>query len=698
MPIGLQDQRRRAGQCPAGEIGHMGTRIVDDALVALIGADDEADVYAAVVAAVHEILPGSIAVSATLFPEDDTFRVTHAAGLHRYLGAISKLAGFDPRRISYQSSELSPEDIAIYRSGRLHRLEGGVHELTLGRVSEPASTAIQRLLGVSSVYVIGYAWGDFHYGTLSVGAGKEDSPARRETIETLVHQATIAIRRLRAEEELRAKQAELDAFFTQSLDLLCIADVHGYFRRLNHEWERTLGHPLAELEGRLFLDLVHPDDMDATLEAIERLAHGLPETKFVNRYRRADGSYRWLEWRSFPHGELIYAAARDLTERIEAEQALQESESRYRFIADNTADVIWLMDLATGRFTYVSPSVERLRGYTPEEVLAQPVEAALTPDSYRQIAEGLPLAIAAIEAGDPNASVTIDEVDQPCRDGRIVATEVTSRLLTDAEGRVVQVLGVSRDITERRRAEAEITALNESLEARVRERTAQLEEAVAELEAFSYSVSHDLRTPLRAINGYATILTQDHGEALGADGSALCDSIVVSTRRMGQLIDDLIAFARLGRAQLKVETVDMRALVDDVLAEVRGDGLVRLSVGELAPAHGDPVLLRQVWVNLVDNAVKFSGGRATPEVAIACRRGPGETVYSVGDNGEGFDMRYVGKLFQVFERLHAGSYGGSGIGLAIVRRIVEAHGGRVWAEGTPDAGATFFFALPVRSS
>ena len=231
--------------------------------------------------------------------------------------------------------------------------------------------------------------------------------------------------------------------------------------------------------------------------------------------------------------------------------------------------MIWLLDVTTGRFKYVSPSVERLRGFSPEEVMAQPVDAALTPESARHVADSLPSLIAAIEAGDDSLRVTVDQVDQPRADGTIVPTEVTSRMLTDESGSVVEVLGVSRDITERRRAEAEITALNESLEARVSERTAQLEEAIAELEAFSYSVSHDLRAPLRAINGYATILAEDHGDSIGDDGRDLCDSIVASTRRMGQLIDDLIAFARLGRTTLSVETVDMRALVDEVLAEVR---------------------------------------------------------------------------------------------------------------------------------
>jgi PAS domain S-box-containing protein len=395
---------------------------------------------------------------------------------------------------------------------------------------------------------------------------------------------------------------------------------------------------------------------------------------------------------------VIYAAARDLTDRVEAEQALRKSEARYRLMADNTAAVIWVLDVETMRFTYVSPSVERLRGYTVQEVTEQPVDEAMTPASLEAVTARLPHMIAALQSGDESARISVTEVDQPHKDGTIVATEATTTLLTDAEGRVTGVLGVSRDITERRKAGAEIRALNRSLEERVRERTVQLEEAIAELEAFSYSVSHDLRAPLRAINGYATILTEDHAGDIGEDGRRSCDSIIGNTRRMGQLIDDLLSFSRLGRSRLAREPVDMAALAQSAFGEVTTEGrrgTVDLTVGELASVVGDPTLLRQVWANLLSNALRFSAGVPRPSIAVDCRPADGELVYSVADNGPGFDLRHAGKLFQVFERLHGSEYEGSGIGLAIVRRAVEVHGGRVWAESAPGEGATFLFSLPA---
>jgi PAS domain S-box-containing protein len=668
------------------------------ALVSLIAAQREQDVFDTIVGVVHDLMPGSMVVCSALSPSGTDFDVVALAGLDSRLARAVKLLGWDPTRVSYSMTEMRPEDLASYRSGRLELVQGGLHTLALGKIPKPASKALERLLDIGDVYAIGFAWEDFHYGGLSLGLPRGAAIENVETIEALVHQATIVIRRLRAERELQERTAEIDVFFSESLDLLAVAGTDGYFRRLNPQWEETLGFTNEELTASRFLDFVHPDDVAATEGALAQLTHGRPALNFVNRYRTKAGGYRWLEWRSFPRRDAIYAAARDLTERIEAEQALRESESRYRLIAENTADVIWILDISTGRFTYVSPSVERLRGYTVSEVLRQTMAEALTPESLRRINDALPARIAAIERGETRMTVEVSEVDQPRKDGSIVTTEVTTTFLRNEEGAIDRVLGVSRDIAERRRAEAKIRALNESLEARVRERTTQLEEAISELEAFSYSVSHDLRAPLRAINGYATILTEDHATAIGPDGLRYCDNIIGNTRRMGQLIDDLLAFSRLGRSRLAREPVDMTALAHSAFGEITTEGQrgsVSLAVGALAPATGDPTLLRQVWANLLSNALKFTSGVQHPAISVECVTSGGEMIYSVADNGPGFDMDHSGKLFQVFERLHGADYEGSGIGLAIVRRAVEAHGGRTWAESAPGEGATFYFSLPA---
>jgi signal transduction histidine kinase len=233
------------------------------------------------------------------------------------------------------------------------------------------------------------------------------------------------------------------------------------------------------------------------------------------------------------------------------------------------------------------------------------------------------------------------------------------------------------------------------LEARVRERTAELEAANKELDAFSYSVSHDLRAPLRGIDGYTRILEEDYGAALDAEARRVIGVVRAEAHHMGRLIEDLLAFSRFGRQAVSRQALDMGALARSVADELRGASGATIALDALPPAQADPLLMRQVWINLVGNALKYSGKRATPEIRIGGKEEPGSSVYWVRDNGAGFDMRYADKLFGVFQRLHRGDeFPGTGVGLAIVQRIVARHGGRVWAEGTPDGGACFWFSLP----
>jgi signal transduction histidine kinase len=230
------------------------------------------------------------------------------------------------------------------------------------------------------------------------------------------------------------------------------------------------------------------------------------------------------------------------------------------------------------------------------------------------------------------------------------------------------------------------------------QRAAQLEATNKELESFSYSVSHDLRIPLRAVSGYARMFEEDYGDRVDSEGLRLLAVIRDNSKRMGDLIDDLLAFSRFGRQAMQQERIDMRALVDTAVRLVRRDEdypQAQIEIGNLPRCVGDPALLQQVWVNLLSNALKYSATRAQPVIRITGVAGATETVYTLADNGVGFDMQYYGKLFGVFQRLHsADEFPGTGVGLAIAQRIVTRHGGRIWAEAVPDQGATFYFALP----
>jgi PAS domain S-box-containing protein len=469
---------------------------------------------------------------------------------------------------------------------------------------------------------------------------------------------------------------------------------------LSQQMIEFVGAPRAELQGDGWLRAVHPDDKERAHAAWRQAVESRTTYRVEYRMRRHDGVYRWFEARAVPlyaeDGAIVqwFGANTDIQEQRETREALQAEKVRLEKLAAASPQLLHSINASpTGHlsFTYASPAFTRLFGLSTEELAAD----ATCLISMYNAEDNQGIAASVLEsARDLTAWKHEWRINVPGR-GEIWI-EAHSMPVREADGSTTWH-GTLNDITERKRVDQEIRALNSELEQRVRARTAALEQANRDLESFSYSVSHDLREPLRAMHGFSRALDEDFGELLPAEGRSYLASIRAAALRMGRLIDDLLDFSRTGRQPVTRRLVDMRALVAECLCEFEPgtESSREIVIGDLPPCDADPALLRQALVNLIGNAIKYSRQRKLARIEIgALRNEQGETVYYVRDNGTGFDMRYASRLFGVFQRLHRQEeFEGTGVGLAIVQRVIARHGGRVWAESAPDRGATFYFTI-----
>jgi PAS domain S-box-containing protein len=537
-----------------------------------------------------------------------------------------------------------------------------------------------------------------------------------ELLERAAHVIQLAIERVRASEELRRFSAKLEQRvekrtadlllvnaslndFKAALDehsLVSITDTAGVITYTNDKFCEISKYSWDELIGqnhRIVNSGYHSKSFFR--ELWETITSG-QVWKGEVRNQTKDGSFYWVNTTIVPFVGAdgkpfqFMAIRTDITQRKNAEEDLLLSKTRMDIATEAAKIGVWDWDIKSGKVTWD----ERMF-----EVFGQPT----TPDGMTTYANWANLVLPEdLAKNETRLQRTIAACGRDQRqfritrpsDGAIRVIHAAEVVVPGADGKAARMIGINRDITEQKDAEERIINLNDDLESRATE----LQTINKELESFSYSVSHDLRAPLRAIGGFARMVLEDHSEQLNAEGQRMLGVVHGEARRMGHLIDDLLAFSRLGRQSIVPTKIDMGAMAQEVFNELAArapERKLQLNLHTLPPANGSDVMIYQVWTNLISNALKFTRKREISEVEIGSQKDQdGVVVYYVNDNGSGFDMEYYEKLFVVFQRLHSQQeFIGTGVGLALVQRIVQRHGGRVWAESEVDQGATFFFTL-----
>lgn len=528
----------------------------------------------------------------------------------------------------------------------------------------------------------------------------------------------------RLEEAVRSNQLIME----HSLDVICTVDDQGRFVFVSAACEKLWGYRPEELVGRNYSDFVYPEDRAKSGEAAVAVMEGKPLRDFENRYCRKDGSLIPVVWSASWSSDdrIMFCVAHDITERKRAEAVIEQLNAE---LQERAAQLQSLFESLPGLYLVLTPDLVITAVSDAYLKATMTTRTGIVGRGLFEVFPDNPDDPAADGTGNLRASLdrvrrhrapdtmAIQKYDVRRPDGTFEErfwSPVNSPIL-GADGRLEYIIHRVEDVTDFVRQKASVPADDRTLQARLQQMEAEvyqrsqeiqsvmsrLRAANDELESFSYSVSHDLRAPLRHIEGFAGMLSTHAAASLDEKGRRYLTVIADSARRMGVLIDDLLTFARIGRAELRRMPVRLDELVHDVrqglAAEINGRR-IEWDLQPLPVVQGDPNLLRQVFANLVGNAVKYTGRQPDTRITIATAvdaERPEDIAVAVRDNGAGFDMKYAHKLFGVFQRLHSSTeFEGTGVGLANVRRIIQRHGGRTWAEGEPGKGAAFYFSLP----
>ncbi len=506
---------------------------------------------------------------------------------------------------------------------------------------------------------------------------------QQEYVKAIVFNARDVTERIEAEEKLKASEEQFRHSMDNMLEGVQIHDFDWKYIYVNNALEKLSTYSKEELLGYTLMEKYPGIEQSPLFEKLNQCMTDRVPQHFETEFNFPNGTKADFELSIQPIPEGVFILSIDITERKKAEEKLKASEEQFRNSMDNMLEGVQIIGF-DWRYIYVNNSMAKHGKYSKEQLIG-----ATVMEMYPGI-ERTEIFKVYQRCFDERVPIHLEnEFEYP--DGDVAWFELS--FLPVPEG----IFILSIDITERKIAEQRIKKMNTELEKRVNKRTAELKKANEELEAFSYSVSHDLRAPLRAIIGFSAILEEDYSNKLDDEAKRITAVIKSNTVKMGNLIDDLLTFSRMGRHDIVKTHINSEALVKEVINGIQDSEADRIEwvIHPLKDVLADANTIRQVWINIISNAVKYSGTTEAPRIQIGSFEHEGKIVFFVEDNGVGFDQKYAGKLFKVFQRLHSSDqFEGTGIGLAIVDKIVSKHGGSVWAEAELNKGATFYFSLP----
>lgn len=479
------------------------------------------------------------------------------------------------------------------------------------------------------------------------------------------------------------------------------------FIDVNNKFCDIVGYSRSELQQMTFINLTYPEDIEKDNKFVPKLMNGeLPLYKAEKRYVNKNGNIVWgaltVSAMFDQNHDFLYNVAilDDITPKKNAEHELIKNRTYLDAALASMTDAVFITNLE-GEFVLFNDAFVTFHKF--RDISECPKKVEDYPgiiDVFLSDSTPVPFENRVVKRSlRGEVGTDVEYVLRRKDTGESWVGSYGFSPIKDSDGNIFGSVVVARDVTKQKIADEELRKLNETLELKVEERTAQLTDVNKELEAFSYTVSHDLRAPLRSINGFTQILTEEYAGKLDKEGIRLFNIVLENSQKMGELIDSLLSFSRLGRVELKKVEINMKEMVAEVfrdLAVNENGSNIDFDLGDICIGFGDPGLIRQIWTNLISNAIKYSSKKEKSTITVRCRRENDFCIYSVKDNGVGFDMAYKDKLFGVFQRLHGQrEFSGTGVGLAIVQRIVHRHDGIVWAEAEPDKGAVFSFSLPL---